>query len=83
MIRCIHRACAILHVTVFVFASDMARRLGRLLLPKVYRDSMLRLPVRLSSDQAYVPDKPPVEGEKNAISPPLRYCNVCSVLVCV
>lgn len=49
-------------------ASNMARRLGRLLLPKAYRDCLLRFSVRLSSDQAYVPDKPPVEGEKNAIS---------------
>lgn len=83
VIKSIHCACAILHVTVFVFTSDMARRLGRLLLPKVYRDSLVRLSVRLSSDQAYVPDKPPVEGEKNAISPPFRYCVMCVLYLCV
>ena len=45
----------------------MAGRIGRLLLPRAYRSSVLLLTARLSSSEAYVPDKPPVEGEMTRV----------------
>ena len=42
---------------------NMAGRLARSLLQRRFGSSLQRLPVRLASGEAYVPEKPPVEGE--------------------
>ncbi|CAI8054934.1 Proto-oncogene tyrosine-protein kinase receptor Ret [Geodia barretti] len=41
----------------------MAGRLARSLLQRRFGSSLQRLPVRLASGEAYVPEKPPVEGK--------------------
>ena len=38
-------------------------RLARSLLQRTFGASLQRLPVRLASGEAYLPEKPPVEGE--------------------